>query len=70
MSKLTADQLPFIDEVRWCLVSGGVYIHSSANKIDVASATLRGMRAVNGDTPVVTFTYDNDVFRLADLQGK
>ena len=22
--KLTADQLPFIDEVRWCLVSGGV----------------------------------------------
>ena len=57
-------------EVRWCLVSGGVSSHSGASKVEVASATLRGMRSVVGRMPVVTFTYDDDVFRQAHVQGK
>lgn len=65
-----AHQLPFIDEVRWCLVSGGVYRHSNASKLDVASATLRGMMRVGGNKPMITFTYDEDVFQRAYLHGK
>ena len=68
--KNATDQLPSIDEVRWCLVSGGVSSHSGASKVEVASATLRGMRSVVGRMPVVTFTYDDDVFRQAHVQGK
>ena len=67
--KPAPNQLPTIDEVRWCLVSGGVYRHSSASKADVASFTRRGMRSVVGDMPIVTVTYDDDVFLHAHLQG-
>ena len=51
-----------VEEVRWCLVSGGKY----CNKLDVASATLRGLLAAEGAQELyVTFTYNDDVFRVA-----
>lgn len=55
-----------IQEVRWCLVSGGVYCHEDASKLEVASATVRGMlSAEDAKGLTVTFTYDEDVFRQA-----
>lgn len=57
-------RLPPVEEVRWCLVSGGVYKPPDATKEDVARATLKGIVAVQ-DRPLVTFTYDEDCFRLA-----
>lgn len=62
-----ADQrFPLIEEIRWCLVSGGVYRHESATKLDVARATIRGMKAASGTAGLaVTFTYDENVFQLA-----
>jgi len=57
---------PPIEEVRWCLVSGGVYRHESVSKVDVARITIQGMRAARGaDGLVVTFAYDEDVFKKA-----
>jgi len=57
-----------IEEVRWCLVSGGVYCHKDATKGEVAAATMKGMLQSEA-TVLVTFTYDDDVFRLAH-EGK
>eukprot|EP00931_Biecheleriopsis_adriatica_P004363 TRINITY_DN106045_c0_g1_i1.p1 TRINITY_DN106045_c0_g1~~TRINITY_DN106045_c0_g1_i1.p1 ORF type:complete len:333 (-),score=73.06 TRINITY_DN106045_c0_g1_i1:81-1079(-) len=58
--------LPAVEEVRWCLVSGGVYRHSSVSKLEVARATLEGMTSVRGaDGLVVTFCYDEDCFKEA-----
>eukprot|EP00929_Paragymnodinium_shiwhaense_P009657 TRINITY_DN11390_c0_g1_i1.p1 TRINITY_DN11390_c0_g1~~TRINITY_DN11390_c0_g1_i1.p1 ORF type:complete len:333 (-),score=74.74 TRINITY_DN11390_c0_g1_i1:410-1408(-) len=55
-----------IQEVRWCLVSGGVYCHPDASKLEVARATLRGMRKAEiVGLEVVTFTYDEDIFQRA-----
>ncbi|CAK0901336.1 unnamed protein product [Prorocentrum cordatum] len=55
-----------IEEVRWCLVSGGVYCHGDVSKLEVASATLRGMLSAKGARSLtVTFAYDDDVFRQA-----
>merc|ERR1712194_170611 len=55
-----------IQEVRWCLVSGGVYCHGDVSKLEVASATLRGMlSAEDAKGLTVTCTYDDDVFRQA-----
>ena len=55
-----------IQELRWCLVSGGVYCHWNATKLDVARATLRGMREAKVfGLEVVTFTYDEDIFQKA-----
>ena len=31
-------KLPAIKELRWCLVSGGVFRHSDTSKVDVAEA--------------------------------
>lgn len=56
--------LPDIDQVRWSLVSGGIYRHHEASKIDVAEATIRGMSSVASDVQI-TFLYDDDAFRLA-----
>ena len=59
-------RLPRVEEIRWCLVSGGKYKHHDATKEQVARATLEGMNAVKDkDKPLTTFTYDEDVFRLA-----
>lgn len=55
-------QLPPIEDLRWCLVSGGVYRHHEATKLDVARATLRAMNGVRLAEAAefrVTFTYDN-----------
>lgn len=59
--------LPLIEEVRWCLVSGGVYRHQDSTKIEVAKATISGMRSVEDDGSVqqVTFTFDEDCFKIA-----
>lgn len=63
---------PPIEEVRWCLVSGGVYRHSNVSKVDVARITIQGMKAARGaDGLVVTFGYDEDVFKQAwDIENK
>lgn len=53
-----------IEEIRWCLASGGVYCHPDVEKVEVAAATIHGMRDSNMDV-LVTFTYDEDVFRRA-----
>lgn len=53
-----------IEEVRWCLASGGVYCHPDVKKVEVAAATIHGMRDSNIDVSV-TFTYDEDAFRQA-----
>jgi len=53
-----------IEEVRWCLVSGGVYCHPAVEKLEVAAATIQGMREA-AVSILVTFTYDEDVFRRA-----
>lgn len=53
-----------IEEVRWCLASGGVYCHPDAGKVEVAAATIQGMRASEVDV-LVTFAYDEDAFRRA-----
>ncbi|CAJ1355783.1 unnamed protein product [Effrenium voratum] len=39
---------PLIEEVRWCLVSGGVYRHPNVSKVDVARITIQGMKAARG----------------------
>lgn len=62
------EDLPPVEELRWCLVSGGVYRHDDVSKVDVAAATLRGMRSVKDTDLLVTFTYDDDAFRLAAEQ--
>ena len=60
-----------ITNVRWCLVSGGVYRHPSCSKVDVAKATVRGMSLAedaveaSGSFIVVTLLYDEDCFRTA-----
>lgn len=63
---------PPIEEVRWCLVSGGVYRHANVSKVDVARITIIGMRAARGaDGLVVTFAYDEDVFKKAwEIENK
>jgi hypothetical protein len=53
-----------IEEVRWCLVSGGAYCHLAVQKVEVAAATIHGMRDTQVDV-LVTFTYDENVFRRA-----
>ncbi len=53
-----------IEEVRWCLVSGGMYCHPEVEKVEVAVATIHGMRDSQVDV-LVTFTYDENAFRKA-----
>ena len=60
-----------IRNVRWCLVSGGVYRHPACSKVDVAKATVRGMSLAeeaveaSGADLAVTLLYDEDCFRTA-----
>ena len=55
-----------VHEIRWCLVSGGVYLHKEVTKEEVASATMRGMRSTERGTGLhVTFAYDEDSFAKA-----
>ena len=58
----THQGLPLIEKLRWCLVSGGVYRHGDVSKIEVARATLRGMKAAEARGFEVIFAYDEDVF--------
>lgn len=66
-AKAPADErLPVIEQIRWCLVSGGVYKHGDTSKIDVAHATIRGMKAARGTSGLsVLFSYDEDSFKQA-----
>mmetsp|Transcript_122440 Transcript_122440/g.391783 ORF Transcript_122440/g.391783 Transcript_122440/m.391783 type:complete len:353 (-) Transcript_122440:149-1207(-) len=64
-TRLPRDRLPVVEEVRWCLVSGGVFRHKDTSKLEVARATLEGMLSVPASGVMVTFTYDEDCFRLA-----
>lgn len=55
--------LPNIEEIRWCLVSGGVYRHPDVSKVEVAKATLDGMTSAASASGLrVTFTYDENCF--------
>jgi len=51
-----------VQEVRWALVSGGVYCHAKATKLEVAKATVRGMLAADTAGIQVTFAYDDNAF--------
>jgi len=64
-STVSSQELPKIEEIRWCLVSGGVYRHGQASKFDVAKATLQGMSFAPDANLTVTFTYDENVFEQA-----
>lgn len=55
-------QLPKIEEVRWCLVSGGVYRHTDATKDEIAKATLDGMMSAACTGLRVRFAYDEGEF--------
>lgn len=71
-----AIDLPKIEVVQWCLVSGGVYRHPEASKRDVATATVEGMVKASADGekswPLVRFAYDEHVFEdaVASTVGK
>jgi len=62
-------QLPRIDIVQWCLVSGGVYRHPQTSKLDVAKATVEGLRksvlGADCHPPQFKFAYDEGVFEEA-----
>jgi len=64
------EKLPQIEVVQFCLVSGGVYKHQEASKIDVAAATVAGLQAAaavakKGTVPLVRFAYDAGAFEDA-----
>ena len=58
---------PPIEEIRWSLISGGAYRNREFTKLDVAKATLKGMRASKCNIRV-TFLYDEDVFQRAQSE--
>lgn len=58
-------ELPQVQAVQFCLVSGGVYKHADASKVDVAAAIVRGLAAAASaqeSLPVVRFAYDEAAF--------
>lgn len=58
--------LPRIDILRMCLLSGGVYKHPEAGKVEVAKALIRGLLQPAGQSgPILDFAFDEDCFRLA-----
>ena len=61
----TGARLPPIEELRWCLVSGGAYKHPKVTKVEVAKTTLRGMLSTSCQDLKITFTYDDDCFLQA-----
>merc|ERR1719343_386000 len=55
--------LPRIEILRCCLLSGGVYKHREASKVDVAESLIRGLLKANiGNEFTLDFAYDEDVF--------
>jgi len=72
MSTMDRSHLPCIEVVQWCLVSGGVYKQAECTKLDVASATLRGMIScaeekgrIPSSLPLMRFAYDEAAFENA-----
>ena len=59
--------LEFIEDIRWCLVSGGSYKHENVTKVEVARATIRGMRRaqLHNYNLTATFINDDDAFARA-----
>ncbi|CAK9082362.1 unnamed protein product [Durusdinium trenchii] len=60
-------EMPRIETLQFCLVSGGVYMHPESTKKDVAKAILQGLQCgVHGKAlPVVRFAYDSHCFEDA-----
>lgn len=64
-------QMPRIEIVRICLLSGGIYMHPDVSKVRVAKSLIRGLvrqshEDEDGDLrPCLDFAWDNDVFRAA-----
>ena len=54
-----------VEEVRWCLASGGAYRHPDVSKLDVAQQTLLGMRLAGCAGLRAIFAFDEDVLRRA-----
>ena len=63
--KLEAERLPPIQEIRWCLISGGVYRHPGVTNIEIVDATLQGIQAGPHASLKITFLFDGDSFKLA-----
>lgn len=66
-------QLQPIQMMRVCLVSGGVYKHPLASKVDVATALIRGLLLdlpppLRGDAANLDFVFDDDAFQQAWLR--
>ncbi|CAD7964449.1 unnamed protein product [Amoebophrya sp. A25] len=63
------EELPRIDRVRVCLVSGGIYKHPDVSKHEIAEAIMQGLflnpSAQYEHSPQWEFAYDEDVFREA-----
>ncbi|CAD7940241.1 unnamed protein product [Amoebophrya sp. A120] len=68
-AKKYTEELPRIDRVRVCLVSGGIYKHPDVDKNDIARALMEGLylnpSAQVEHSPVFEFAYDEDAFKLA-----
>jgi len=68
-SDFAGDDLPTIDTVQWCLVSGGIYRPTGTTKKDVAVATVKGMQKAmksgGSVVPKVRFSYDDGAFEAA-----
>jgi len=60
-------QLPRMELLRICLLSGGVYKHPAASKVEVASALIKGLISGSGGPlmPVLDFAFDDDCFLQA-----
>ncbi|CAE7311970.1 unnamed protein product [Symbiodinium natans] len=67
LGKDTHAGLPRVEEVQFCLVSGGVYMHPESSKVDVAAAIVRGLwhGAEVAEAPAVRFAYDSSSFEDA-----
>ena len=64
--------LPEVQSLRMCLLSGGSYKHPDATKLQVAKSVMEGVirGCANGvrSAPMVIFAYDSDSFRRAWTQ--
>jgi len=59
-------RLPSIEILRVCLLSGGIYKHPDASKLEVAAALIKGLLSNSGlELPHLDFAWDEDVFRRA-----
>mmetsp|Transcript_18973 Transcript_18973/g.43063 ORF Transcript_18973/g.43063 Transcript_18973/m.43063 type:complete len:544 (-) Transcript_18973:226-1857(-) len=63
-----SEEVPRIDVLRVCLLSGGVYKHPDATKQEVAGAMLRGLLGGHdggAHSPRFDFAFDEDAFQKA-----